>query len=555
MLAFSMLKLLVLGVFSEIFQKNRLQKSWAVVVCMAAATVLFFMLTPEVMVDGKAFVYNWIDTNAIRVKLTVLPSLEMYKLGALLGLIALAMMFYNCFYDEGKMRLRNAGLYLLILVAMLALVSAQNMMQIMIALCWVDVLCFYLLKDSWLKRGYMFYNVLADMLFIIVVALIWGDQKSLSVEALSRYMHNGDNKQIVAMFWTLVVLLKTGMVLFHDFVINLKKISFVRGIYIFYAATPMAGLILLWKTSSVLESVDWTRMVIAAFAAGSMLWAFVGSLVIDNIKAKIMYWNMMLMGLMAALLSLSTKVFLDFVPWLPWCGIMLSAVMILPVVAASNELLVSKMGGFISRLKISFVASMLLVAAELQVILHYSNGTGKMWVWGFLLLQMLSVTSVWRQIYCGKTKADEKVWVLLKNPNLLYFVPVVLFGGLVFSYFGLPLKNVWLGLALVLMLIVANPLAKLEQIYAYDKIQKAAPCSFLFEVLLVFPVRILGRVLWLLIDFVFIERTIINTLRRLMAFLVKTVAILHVNMFVGAFIFTFIGGAILIWVYYFNGGL
>ena len=70
-----------------------------------------------------------------------------------------------------------------------------------------------------------------------------------------------------------------------------------------------------------------------------------------------------------------------------------------------------------------------------------------------------------------------------------------------------------------------------------------------------FPVRILGRVLWLLIDFVFIERTIINTLRRLMAFLVKTVAILHVNMFVGAFIFTFIGGAILIWVYYFNGGL
>ena len=181
--------------------------------------------------------------------------------------------------------------------------------------------------------------------------------------------------------------------------------------------------------------------------------------------------------------------------------------------------------------------------------------SGKMWVWGFLLLQMLSVTSVWRQIYCGKTKADEKVWVLLKNPNLLYFVPVVLFGGLVFSYFGLPLKNVWLGLALVLMLIVANPLAKLEQIYAYDKIQKAAPCSFLFEVLLVFPVRILGRVLWLLIDFVFIERTIINTLRRLMAFLVKTVAILHVNMFVGAFIFTFIGGAILIWVYYFNGGL
>ena len=153
MLAFSMLKLLVLGVFSEIFQKNRLQKSWAVVVCMAAATVLFFMLTPEVMVDGKAFVYNWIETNAIRVKLTVLPSLEMYKLGALLGLIALAMMFYNCFYDEGKMRLRNAGLYLLILVAMLALVSAQNMMQIMIALCWVDVLCFYLLKDSWLKRG------------------------------------------------------------------------------------------------------------------------------------------------------------------------------------------------------------------------------------------------------------------------------------------------------------------------------------------------------------------------------------------------------------------
>ena len=555
MLALSMLKLLLLGVFSEIFQKNRLQKSWAVVVCILAAVVVFLMLTPEIMVNGKAFVYNWIETAAIRVKLTLLPSVEMYKLGALLSLMALAMMFYNCFYDEGKMRLRNAGLYLLILVAMMALVSAQNMMQVIIALCWVDVLCFYLLKDSWLKRGYMFYNVLADMLFIITSALVWGDQKSLSLEALARYMHDGDNKQIVALFWTLVVLLKTGMVLFHDFVLNLKKISFVRGIYIFYAATPMAGLILLWKTRSVLENVEWVRVAIAAFAAGSMLWAFVGSLIIDNIKAKIMYWNMMLMGLMAALLSVSTKVFLDFVPWLPWCGIMLSTVMILPVVAASNEVMVSKMGGFIRRLKISFGVSMLLVAAELQVILHYSDETGKMWVWGFLLLQMLSVTSVWRRIYCGKTKADEKVWALLQNPNLLYFVPVVLFVGLVFSYFGAPLQNVWSGLAAVLILVVANPLAKTEKLYVLEKIQTAAPCSSLFEIVLVFPVRILGRVLWLLIDFVFIERTIINTLRRLMAFLVKTVAILHMNMFVGTFIFTLMGGAILIWVYYFNGGL
>ena len=288
MMALSLLKLFCLGVFSEIFQKNRLQKSWAVVVLAFAAAIIINMLTPEVMLSGERFVFQWINTSAIKVNLLLKPSVEVYRFGALLGMITLVMMFYNCFYDEGKMRLRNGGLYLLIFIVMMFLISAQNMMQILIAVCFVDILCFYLLKDSGLKRRYMFYNMMADMALIIMCALIWGKVKSLDLGDMLHFVKNAPDKGIILGLWCLVVAIKSGVVLFHDFVLDLKKVSLVRALFIFYAATPMAGLLIMWKMYPMLTAVAWTQYVFYFLTAASVVWACLAVLAVDDLKAKIM---------------------------------------------------------------------------------------------------------------------------------------------------------------------------------------------------------------------------------------------------------------------------
>lgn len=554
MLAMSVFKLLILGVFSEIFQKNRLQKSWAVVVLVLAAAILVFTLTPEIMLKGKAFAYDWIDTKAIQVSLVLAPSLEVYKFGALLGMITLVIMFYNCFYDEGKIRLRNGGLYLLIFVAMMFLISAENMMQLLISVCFVDILCFYLLKDSSLKRRYMFYNVMADMILMIMFALVWGDRKSLDMAFLFKGTGTEVHRNLISWFWCFVVVVKAGLVLFHDFVLDLRKISLVRGLYIFYAATPMAGLLILWKMYAAAAD-ERLLTVIQLFAAGSMLWAFVGALAVDDLRAKIMYWNMMTAGLMAGLLGCSKDVFLKFVPWLPWCGIMLSTVMILPIVAASNERYVSRMGGFVRQIKWSLLAVLLVLAAELQIFAVYTDGKSLLWVVAFLFLQLVSVSHVLGQIYFGPVQADEKVWALLKNPHLLYFLPPVAFVGLVFSRYQTFYWPVWAVMVVVLLFMILRPLRVLGRLYAVSAIQTAAPCAAVYNVLLVAPVKILGRVLWLTIDFVFIERTIIMALRRLASVMIKVVLLLHANMQNSGVFFTAAGAGVLALVYYLRGRL
>ena len=553
MLALSLFKLFCLGLFSEIFQKNRLQKSWAVVVLIFAAAIIVNMLTPDVMVAGKNFVFQWIDTSAIKVKLLLKPSTEMYRFGALLGMITLVVMFYNCFYDEGKMRLRNGGLYLLIFIVMMFLISAQNMMQILISVCFVDILCFYLLKDSNLKRRYMFYNMMADMALIIMCALIWGQIKSLNLGDMLQFVKKAPDKNIILGLWCLVVAVKSGVVLFHDFVLDLKKVSLVRGLFIFYVATPMAGLLLMWKMYPLLAASAWGHYVFYAWTAASVVWAFLAVFAVDDLKAKIMYWNMMLMGIMMGVLAVSKLAFVKLVPWLPWCGIMISTAMILPIVAASNEVLVSKMGQFAKKIKFSLLFTLLVIAAEVQIISALATKDVYWYLWIAVALQLLSVAHVLGQIYFAPAVVDEKVWALLKNPNLFYFLPLMAFVGLVFSHFEFAAGAVCLALGVVILVIVLRPMRGLNCFYRDDTLQRVSPCSVLYDWLLVTPIKVVGRVLWLMIDFVFIERTIINMLRKLAALMMKIVAMLHKDMKTSGILFTLLGVAVLCWAYYFRG--
>ena len=260
-----------------------------------------------------------------------------------------------------------------------------------------------------------------------------------------------------------------------------------------------------------------------------------------------------MMGIMMGSLVLSKPDFAKLVPWLPWCGIMLSTAMILPIVAASNEILVSKMGQFVKKIKFSLFCTLLIIAAELQVISVFAVKDVAEWLWIAVVLQLLSIAHVLGQIYFAPAAADEKVWALLKNPNLFYFVPLAAFAILVFSHFEVAVWTVSAGTSLLIAVIMLRPLRGFVRLYHDDTLQRISPCSLLYEWLLVTPIKVVGRVLWLMIDFVFIERTIINMLRKLAALMMKIVALLHTDMKTSGIVFTLLGAAVLCGTYYFRG--
>lgn len=69
----------------------------------------------------------------------------------------------------------------------------------------------------------------------------------------------------------------------------------------------------------------------------------------------------------------------------------------------------------------------------------------------------------------------------------------------------------------------------MENLYQKEFIQESDVFETVFDFLIITPLTILGRILWLLVDFILIERTIINSLSNATNLLIRGVS--HLNVF------------------------
>ena len=119
-----------------------------------------------------------------------------------------------------------------------------------------------------------------------------------------------------------------------------------------------------------------------------------------------------------------------------------------------------------------------------------------------------------------KVNADEKVTALLRNAGWLYAIPILV--GSAVSFYAL---NTWQDSLFWGMLVgfvcfwLLLP-QKLVNLFAENEsLQENDWQSTLYRLIIVSPLRLLGRILWLAVDFVVIERSIIGTLSGSMEFL------------------------------------
>ena len=541
MIANLFFSLIAAGFAAEAAAKARYERLWSFLLLGILALLGFNFWENGRLGIVETFAFHWIDTSLMRIDVNLNTDAAVYGLAAPFVLLTGISVFYNTFYKAEADKLRLNGLLLLNLAAVILVICAQNFMQLLTAVCIADVLCLFMINDIEGKRRYVFYNLLADMGLFTLFALIWKQTGRISLSALSGYHQPGQYPELTVGLLLFCAFIKSGMFLFQGGFLNLAGLSFNRIFSVSYCATPLIGILLLIKAYPLLGNVAYAPVALELFGGLTLLWAVVGAISIDNLKDKALYFNLMFYALMVGLLSLGLNPLLKLLPGLLLAGSLLNILWMMTAVSASNELFVSNMGDFARPLKTVFVLALLLTFALVQGITEAATPQNERWVYVFAVVLLTALAHVLYQIFLGKTNADERVWAFLKNPPLLFLFPVA--AAVVFMIWqsGFYHAGVWYVYAAFLLVLFSGPLRRLRRLYDSEAVQEADWFDDMYETLLVAPVKILGRILWLTIDFLIIERTIVSSLSGGTALLVRILDRMHTGTWAGSLLYVSAG--------------
>ncbi len=546
------LYLIIAGLGSEVIAKDRFEKflTFVLFAILLFLGLNFFESWQGGITDN--FTYHWITSRYNKADINIFSSAENYALIFPFFIISALLVLDNVFYPLEPKRGRFSGLIVLNLACLILLICSRNFIQLLIGACAIDVLGFYITDDMEAKKKYTFYNTIADLGLFMVFAVLWGYLGSMEINRLSDFHKLGAHRDLTAILLIICVMIKSGMFMFQNQFLDLQGISFNRLNMISFVSTPVVGIIILCKTYPLLEISHYSIPLIQIISGATVFWGICGTLLIDNIKEKALYLNMMLYGTIYGLLSVGL-IEITLLSELLVGGFLLVSCLMLVVISSSNENYISRMGGFIKSLKWTFFITLTSILAVFQTLIKNITPENQYWIWGYIAALILSLSYILNQIYLGKSNADERVFAMLKNASILYWGPVLLI-----SVSWIYQQNLWNNTLYVfctafVLLLIFGFFRRLGVAYDSEQVQDTDFFESLYNAVVIAPIKILGRVLWLTIDFLIIEKTIINALGKIMKFLIQSVQKINSGSIWNNISFILLGWGIIMYYFYFRG--
>lgn len=520
------LLLFALGGLSALYTGRKYTKFLSLMTAGAAVFILERLYQGQQNGYSDKFTYDWVSSRYYPVNINLFSTPDYYALIFPFFIITIAVLLFNAFMRHEEKKVRLNGLTCLNLSALILLICSENAIQLLVSACVIDILGFYIINNGNARRKYIFYNLLADMGLFMLFALIWGYIKSIQLADFSLYARQGEHKDFVCILLLLCLFIKSGLFMFHIPLMEWKCLNINRIMQLAYLSTPVCGIVILYKTAALLPLSGYSKPLLQIFGIASVCWGGIGAMLLNNIRQKALYFNMILLGL---IYILSMEGFLLVNPLfanLLICGFLLNGCLLLVGIGASGETNVSAMGDFIHGMKLSLLVSFIVVLTYFQTLLNLSE-TYFLVAGGGILALEIGTSYVLNQIYLGKTNAGERVFALLRNPFWVYGGVIttlaVMIAGADYPY-GWPLAGCGTGF---LILFILSPFRFLRCVCQNKFIQKYDGFSEIYHIFVIGPIRVLGRVLWLTIDFLIIERTVINFLHQMLIILVRIFHRLH----------------------------
>jgi len=398
-----------------------------------------------------------------------------------------------------------ASLTLFSIAAILVLVCGNTTVQVLIGACFLDVLGFCIINNISIRKQYIFYNLFSNLsLFMGFAMLSQNCGNNLNVN-LSECMPQGYNFAL----WLILLssIIKIGAFPFQGYFMSVASLTESRKNILCFISTPISGFLVLYKSLSLFPSSFNIDNILLFFAVCSITWGLIGGIFVRKLTYKKLYLNLILYGACLGFLSdnityhwftreLGVLFLLVFLQnnWLNYSRKHFVSILflgLLSVIALVTSII------HIDSAKIAFYyvsSSVLTLSCVIPSL--YSEGKEDM----FFSKILLSFSFIALIFYYKIFMVEPSYWAGIYNN----FVNV--------SYSETINKSVYYWAGIYAILIFIRPSRLWLRIYNNEKLQSADYFSSLICWLVVNPICFLGRILWLTIDFLIIERTFLSSL-------------------------------------------
>ncbi len=468
------------------------------------------------LLSDRTIAYHWLAYKGLDAQFIITSSVPLTAALHMLLPMSGALLYLNIVNRREEYPLTAGNIMLLSLAAFIFMISSRDFMQLMAGSCCFSILGFYLINDTAAKNRFIFYNFTAEMFVFTALAVVYAKTGTMRLTAIENYAQNGWHRDLVAILLLFGVLIKCGMFLFQNQLLDLQRLSFNRMLHGSLLVAPLSGTVLYAELKPLLDASEYTTPVLLSILALSALWSLGGMWWNDSLKAKVLYFNMLFFAFALFLLHQNAEnffstvvVLLPAVLLVDWCLMMIS-------VSASDESRISRMGGFAGALKWNLALTLAAVGVFVCSVLYLNAG------WPYLLYlsaALAGLAVMLHAVYFGSEHADEKVAALLRNAGWLYSGPVLIALVLLSREFSPVLRNpCFYSFFIGFLLLFALLPQKFANLFAADEaFQERDWLAEAYRFLIISPLRLLGRILWLTVDFVVIERSVIGSLSAAMA--------------------------------------
>jgi NADH:ubiquinone oxidoreductase subunit 2 (subunit N) len=512
MIAFTTLALLGIALLSSIGVEVKKDKLLSFFVFILLGGVFSQFCQAFLSGQEQTFSFLWNSSPSGDIKIDIISNAYNYNVILPFFIITLVAVAQNLLFRYEEKRSFYNAILIFNLVALILMITSNNFVQLLCALFLVDILAMFLIKDSQAYRRYILLNMAADMMIFTVLAIINCRVDSLDIREILRYKQMGMHLDFITITGLSAIFMKMGLWGFHIGSSGLQKIRLHRLLNVLFLSSPVGALILLMKFHVLWNSSAYFAPYLHCVCILSITGGLIGSLLYDNFKKKIIYWQMMFWALMLELLCFQGFVwsngnvyFLLQMVTLTWCWYLLYYHCRRP-----NSVLqwLQQKYSAQTTVNINLVLITLMIAAMSGTLTTMYNRGNRYYIWFFAVAFVISVANAICQIF-----APRKTNQLPTHPNKPYMLSYLLIGGLsafVLQPQYLNAVPVYGFTSVFVLLCRYSPLRYLQNIYHVQWLQNNDFIGMFYKYVLIKPLRWCGRFLWILIDHLFIERIVIG---------------------------------------------
>lgn len=532
--------LLLIGFSGMLLSREYYARFVSLLVMLTGLAMLMNMGYHMQIGTTQQVVWNLLNYDHLRVDLDLSTTANHYALIMPFFLMMFFSLLHTYYTPLEERRGRLSSLMLVVMAFLMLLICADNFLILIVSASLCGIGGIYIVNDFAGKKTYVFYTLVADMSLFAAMSIIYSATSNVDLSAIISFSEYHKYRDLAALLMLLGISIKSGLFLFHKQIFSYAALSFNRLIFLSYCASPACGLILFYKMSSLFYASDMCQTILLTLSILSVAYGLGGALIYDSLKEKALSINMLLWGsLFIQALVYHNNIF-------PFSGLLIVLFYLLNFLLAeiyisgSEEVYISRLGGTWKKLPMLLLAFFALSLAILHVLITNAYAGFSIW-WIEIAIVMILCSYLIHQIFFGANACDEKVWAFMKHPPFLLQIPV--FVGVAYAFYY-NTEYSWLllcGFGLLILLVIIHPLRKLAYWYERDELQLSEFFERFYEVVLLAPLSIMGRVLWLTVDFLLIERTILSSLAHTRNALINLSSHMHSCRLVGYILTTLLG--------------